>query len=694
MRTSYVPPKTGGKKISNGFFDELQKIDTGRFSRYLLDQNKFIEDCLHNVKEGAGKSKVIEKIKVEILHFDHLYARLRIPSDFELNILVVENKPTVESFISELEKLKRAFGKLKIYLVREDFSNFKKEALQQRTPIVEYIDIKTGAPYEIKVPSDLALTDFDLILQDIFLEAGGISGSDFAGLYFNVAPQAMVFFLTSMDIETLAASGYDNKVDRLVGKERLKGIMKYYYDRFIELYGPLLWPVFVNSKKRNKRALITDRVSVRKLLGNIRTWTMAPKILFHGFALPEMVDHEFRHTLGLWNMANKVLGPFLDRMPEAMPNEDRILLTLAIWLHDIGHRGDEHHSTPMEIRENHGAISESLVLEHFEAFGIEWIRDFCTCYKSEPSLLCLGVSNRNKKTGCAWRTKVCALRELGLICRYHQSTAPLTVNKLKKLILKLKMPSPYCIVGMKDFENEVPDDNNLQIGQWLDRKKDFGWFGTDIRTLDEFDGKDQLLKLTGMLRWLDALHTHSDKSGSTLEVKSFLSYLEMRKRYCENRIGEIDKLLDKTIVGSEAYINILAERFSLDKYSELLEVQGIHFWRSGLVRDIIGEWLWDDVNEKWSYRVVFKLFSHDPLEVAGIKELIHLEDIKTKLTGRSDAEKWRQHVWEEVIESEIESQIDGETTAFFEQYFKGINLHYCYSSQDGESILMCENKSD
>lgn len=685
---AYTPPKTASKNNCPVLLNELQEINPDKFSRYLINQNKFIEDCLHEVKEDGKRKEQIESIKEVILNFEHLYAKIKIPLDIELNVLVVENNPTDNVLHEGLKKLKDCFKNLSFYLVRQNFQDFKKDVLLRQCPISPYIDKNSGHPYEpgeTNVPADLSLNDIDLILQDIFLETEGISGSDFAKLYFNVAPQAMVFFLTNMDIETLAASGYDNKVDRLVGKDRIKGIMKYYYDRFHELYRPLLWKVFVDSKKRNESASLTDRASVRKLLGNIRTWTMAPKILFHGFALPEMVDHEFRHILGLWKMANNILGPFLERMPkDIMPKDDRILLALAIWLHDIGHRGDEHHYEPMEIREQHGSISESLILEHNRSLGIEWLKQFCGTENAEVS--CMGLSFRNKKSGC-YNEHICALRKLGLMCRYHQSNAPLTTEKLKILIPKLKMPSPYCIVGMEDFKNEVQDDHNNQIEQWLNRRKDFGWFGTDVRTLEEFAGKDNLLMLTGMLRWLDALHTHSDKVGSLLEIKSFLSYLYMRKKHCKERIDEIDDLLDKTNEGSEAYLNLFAQRMRLDDYSQLLDVQGIHLWRSALVKKIYGVWHWDEINQEWAYRIIFELSKDDPL--GADKEIIkdlEIAFIKTKLKGSDHIKQWCHHVWEEVIESENKGQTEDGKEPFFKQYFRGIKTYYICKDADGNQM--------
>lgn len=672
MTSSYCPPKSISL-VNTDIYNLFKKIELPDFNKYLNNYNGYIEQVLHDIKGNKSKRECYKK---KILHYDSLFSILKVPKDITLNILVVENEPN--GIKSKLSELKEHFKELKFFLVKDKFSDLAK-GISNGVKYINnnYVNTQEGSPFETNIPNSFEFKEIDLILQDIFLGTN-LSGAEIANLYFDVAPQAMVFLLTSMDIETLAASGYDRKVDRLISKDRIKGLVKYYYDRFHELYGPILWPVFATAKNRNVKAELTDKTSLQRLLGNIRSWTMEPKILFHGFSLPEMVDHEYRHTCGLWKMANNILGPFLERMHKVMSYEDRILLSLAIWLHDIGHRGDEHHFNPMEIRENHGAISESFILEYYDALGIGWLKDLC----NNCGLYC-----RNKPEGC-FGDEICSLRKLGLMCRYHQSTTPLTGKKLKELIPKLKFPSPYCIIGMDDFENETKALYDQQIKQWLDRTKDFGWFGTDIRTLDEFVCKEdqQLLKLTGMLRWLDAMHTHRDKVGSALEIKSFLSYLEMRKNFCDKRINEIDVLLDKTTVGSEAYLNFLTERISLDKYSELLQVQGIHLWRSSFVRDIKGEWFWDNKSCKWAYRIVFDLYESDPMDTdEKIKGDIELDFIKKKLPGKSFSEKWSHHVWEEVIESEIEGQSE-DGKAFFMNYFSSIDICYCYK-QTGSKLF-------
>lgn len=673
MNNAYTPPKSNllvknSKELFDVFIDS--GIDLSDFSRYLNNQRAYIEKLLHGGKE------LTEENKEKILYFDWFFSKIKVPSDLSLNILVVENNP--EGIKSQLRCLKESFPSLKFFLIRKDFAGLKDKIFSDKN-IEGSIDGNSGDPFERNVQS-LKFENIDLILQDIFLEEGGISGSDFANLYFDVAPQAMVFFLTSMDVETLAASGYDKKVDRLIGKDRIIGLMKYYHDRFQELYGPILWPVFVEAPKRvNRKAQLTDKTAVRNLLANIRTWTMEPGILFHGFALPEMIDHAFRHTSGLWRMTNKILGPFFERNVNAMKGEDKIILSLAIWLHDIGHRGDEYHYESMNIRDNHASISESLILNSFEAFGLKWLKEYCDDKK------CKAEAYRNKTSPCNNGEAICLIRRLGLLCKYHQSNAPLTKEKLSNLILKKKMPSPYCIVGMKSFTDEINEVSNKQIDQYLNNTKDFEWFGVTIRCLGDFKD-DDLLSLAGLLRWLDALHTHHEKVGSLFQVKSQFAYLAMREKYCNKRIDEIDALLQKTETGSEAYLGYLDERFNLDSYSQLLIFQYIHIWRSGMVKDIYGEWCWNDKEAKWNYRIVFQLFEEPffMLDKDLKEETYEIPDDKqSKSIKKSPVAFWINHVRKEIIEEEEESQTIEGKGILFEKYFDAVPLSYWCKCADG-----------
>lgn len=671
----YTPPKSiplvhkNSEELFNVFLDA--EIDLSEFCRYLNNQRAYIEELLH------GKKELTEENKENIVYFDYFFSRLKVPTDLFLNILVVENN--IDEIKSQLDCLQKSFPFLRLLLIKNKFVEFKKEIITGNKYIRNVIDISAGVGSRKRTVS-IKFEEIDLILQDIFLKEGEISGFDFAKLYFDVAPQAMVFFLTNMDVETLAASGYDKKVDRLIGKDRIIGLMKYYYDRFQELYGPILWPVFIEASQRVKtNAQLTDKTAVRQLLANIRTWTMEPGILFHGFALPEMVDHAFRHTSGLWKMTNRILGPFFERSITTMTGEDRILLSLAIWLHDIGHRGDEYHYDSMDIRDNHASISESLILKSSGAFGLDWLKEYCDNKK------CKAEVHRNKTRPCNGGEAICPIRRLGLLCRYHQSNAPLTKEKLSNLILKKKMPSPYCIVGMNNFNDEIEEDSDKQIEQYLRDNRDFGWFGITVRSLGDFED-DDLLSLAGLLRWLDALHTHHEKVGSLLQVRSQFEYLAMRERYCNKRIAEIDDLLRKTETGSAAYLGFLDERFRLDSYSQLLIFQYIHIWRSGMVKYIYGEWSWNDEDARWNYRIVFQLFEKPfyMLDKDLKKETYKIPDDKESNSIRnSPIAFWINHVCKEIIEEEEESQTIKKKGILFEKYFNAVPLLYWCKCADG-----------
>jgi len=691
-------PRSGTVHKDKNILEQLIKAElqsknvTSDFSKYIWNQRQYMESELHDAKENVVKQ---HKLYEKIIQLESLYAQLKIPKDISINVLVVENDP--RSIINKLSELKDHFKGIRFFLIQESFADLKSKLLLGDQSFLDELLLKSAKELfenekPLKAQENIKFGHIDLILQDIFLESGGISGTDLADLYFNVAPQAMVFFLTSMDVETLAASGYSKKVDRIVSKQRISALMKYYYDRFYELYGPVLWPVFLDAKDRTiiDDPKLTDKTSIRKLLANIRSWTIEPDILFHGYALPEMVDHEFRHTLGLWKMSNRILGSYLEKYPERIENEERIYLSLAIWLHDIGHRGDEHHNEASDIRENHASMAESIILENHVALGINWLREV-GCLKNS-NLDCQSLKNRNKIKGCNDLAELCPLRIVGILCKSHQSNAPLTKEKLPGLFLKLKSPSGYCRVRMGDNGYETNGNSQEGIDNWLNSTETLDCFLTDIRTLEEFQG-GKFIKPGCLLRWLDALHTHNEKVGSVGRVDSFNAYLEMRERYCKKRREEIEDKLNKTEEGSEAYLDYLNQRYKVDDYEQLLQNQSIHLWRSGVVRDIRGEWKWGVLGQGWRYGIVFDLYENDPFKnISNGKETIdrivkrlcdNYIGSTTNKSGISWHDAWAEHVRKEIIQSELNSQLDKSGKPFIYRYFhNGVDYYYKHGESE------------
>jgi hypothetical protein len=108
----------------------------------------------------------------------------------------------------------------------------------------------------------------------------------------------------------------------------------------------------------------------KNLLGNIRYWTFKKDLLWFGDKCYHMIDHSFKHTLDDWKNMNKVLVPLLKE--KLIDLDDKLLYSfcMAIWLHDIGHKGTDVHGEPHLIRDNHGYISGELILRYPELFRI------------------------------------------------------------------------------------------------------------------------------------------------------------------------------------------------------------------------------------------------------------------------------------------------------------------------------------
>lgn len=115
--------------------------------------------------------------------------------------------------------------------------------------------------------------------------------------------------------------------------------------------------------------------------------------------LKEMVFHNHKHAIGVFELANELLMPKLREFPNFLSTEELYCLIHAIWLHDIGHQGTHEIQDPMEIRTNHGVISAQLI-------------------------------GRNC---CDYALPQSAAEVVGLLCSYHQHYSPLDHDQMRKL---------------------------------------------------------------------------------------------------------------------------------------------------------------------------------------------------------------------------------------------------------------------
>ena len=89
-------------------------------------------------------------------------------------------------------------------------------------------------------------------------------------------------------------------------------------------------------------------------------WSQYPNILWHGSKGIQMADHSLAHTQNLLGLTDNLLT----LLPKyTLKQIEFLVLYYALWLHDIGHRGNENYQEPIDIRDFHGVIGGFLLLE-------------------------------------------------------------------------------------------------------------------------------------------------------------------------------------------------------------------------------------------------------------------------------------------------------------------------------------------
>jgi hypothetical protein len=651
---------------------ELQVPTLSEFFQFLSDPAFFRARRLHDKQDGATQGLRVLK---------WLASHATIPRSLPLNILLVENRPghfpdlrvvsesntcqvpaedpralstvnrSIHAALGPLELGATPLGfprEARVYVVSKDFERLKsaggREDLERT---LQAPNSGEGVPVNDMPP--FRWGEVDLVLQDIVLDDNTkkADGLDLVPHYFEACPQALVFVLTSLDVESLVGSGDVNWkfVDCLVSKSALATLWYEYRRCFRERFGRMLWKPWgdpLTRERQEEGAELGDRQSLRDLFGCLRRWQLEPAILGHGQGVQEMIDHAHRHISEVWRLADDFLGTFLDNCRPRdghLSVPERMLFAMSVWLHDIGHRGDDFLTDSAEIRANHAGISEYLLLRNPEAFGIEWLKtDFClgACKTSpsgtqnycpappsvtppprsappggvdSPSAINLLLKCRNS-LDCAQEKErgLCIIRKLGLLCRHHQSNAPLDKDSLERMSKRGKAPSHYSRVGVKE-DSEVLDSQE-DTATWLNRDRSLvGWYGSDVRRLDEFvlgSSKGSLLAFAGLLRMLDALQLSRARVGTPTSIESFNAYLDTRKGWCRRDIQRVEELIRTALPGTKVHQEYLAEYMKLRRYERLLNTQYVHYWRQLAVRDVSVKWVWC-FGDGAALRIVYQL---------------------------------------------------------------------------------------
>lgn len=493
-------------------------------------------------------------------------------------------------------------------------------------------------------PPILGWGEVDLILLDIFLGKASSLGSEMVPKYSECAPHAPVFLLSQLDARVLAAAGVSAKAERLINKDDVAGVLCEFKRVFDELFGSILWTTWCARGEAQSDDLVSMS-ALTGLLGSLRRWHHEPEILFHGYALPEMVDHAFRHTREVWRIANTILGPLLRREPDLLSGRERVALCLGIWLHDVGHVGDEQFDGASDIRRFHGSISERLALRNPAALAMDWLLRMCTPGCSEARHGDERTRFRNLTSSCerAAGSEPCPLRKAGLLARYHQQSAPLTAQGVERLRADGKPLTPYCRVQLawKSSEDvirlEEEPDGNKAAEAWLDVGRPLSWDAHLVRALEDWND-DRLRYVACLVRLLDALQLHRCRVGSPVRRHRLAYHLELRRERVRRKIVALERKVVQSAAPRTDAAAELEELSHLDDYYRLLGKQEKHHWLHQSVVNV--ELSWDA--ERRCHMVVFVL---DP------------GTVESRVDGVSvGADEWARTVWSEFIRPEILSQ--------------------------------------
>ncbi len=331
-----------------------------------------------------------------------------------------------------------------------------------------------------KGSNNLSFKKIDLILIDIFLdEEATLSGLDFLRLFTILHPEIPAFILSGSEDTEVIGKTIKGKADYYILKKNIFSLPFIYY-KYLDDLGALINYIEKPELKRN-------------LIGNIRYWRFKKEFLWFGDKCYHMINHSFNHVKNDWRIAHQVLIPILDHFgKDYFSDEGLYCFFMGIWLHDIGHKGNERYGEPHEIRDLHGLISAELILKHPEHYGIYgYNKPDSSPYRwlsfRHPRTAPQIIRERIASLEAAGRVlkqvdkkvnveqpiqKLTILEKIAFFCIYHKSNFPMDEEDLKNIVRKGKRIPRDCyenfdrrtsVIHLKSFSDLMSDQNLLQL---------------------------------------------------------------------------------------------------------------------------------------------------------------------------------------------------------------------------------------
>jgi len=237
---------------------------------------------------------------------------------------------------------------------------------------------------------------------------------------------------------------------------------------------------------------------------------------------------------------------------------------MAVWLHDIGHKGNERYGEAYLIRDNHGYISAEYILKYPRLFGIkeEDESEQKNSYYEKIKFKCgnpgsaIEILYRRSRE----RKKLSNAEKIALISAYHKSNIPLTEEDYFEL-----SSNPNKFIPIDFFENgERRTDKAITLKKILKE------------VYDENDVK-KIIGIIGLFRMVDAIDLNVCRVGSESEKELKMKVINNDRDYelfaIEKSIETLSKLYCTTPTEKALFI----QRFYEDFKKEILEGAVINF---------------------------------------------------------------------------------------------------------------------
>ena len=530
-----------------------------------------------------------------------------------------------------------------------------------------------------KQNNGLSFKDIDLILIDIYLEKGvSLSGLDFLKLFTLLYPEIPAFILSVSEDTEVIGKAIEQKADYFILKKNIFSLPFLFY-RYIDDLGRLI-------------SYIKDRDLKRNLIGNIRYWRFKKDFLWFGDKCYHMINHSYNHAENDWRIANQIVPPILDldyleKEGMSLSDEDIYSFCMAVWLHDIGHKGNEYYGEPHEIRDLHGLISAEIFMKQPESYGIfdydgykaspyRWANFGHS--KTAPQLIrerlatleAAGQMLQDKEKFSNYINKQTILEKISLLSIYHKSNFPLDEDDLKKFQKKGKRIPLDCYYDKNKKTSPI-----------------------HLKSISDLLDDQNLLSLTALFRFVDGLDINQNRVGDNTEenVKKItiardISYQMLKLRdeverirdthlkdtgmgrrfftlFYERIIDDIqkDQYVSKKIKKEQSqFLDTIGMDLPLDNYDMLIEyiefisVQEGHFGLHNSIEKLEIEVLPPHDDSKTTPRFQIKYISRKKADILNDKDKVTVKE-----RGQKEGRTIRDHLL-----GEHEKDKDGNETKY------------------------------